>query len=213
MGGAPQDAGSQGAAAIEALYQKAPEAKAHIDSIAHDIAGASEGSVQEAPPKGKDRAQEKIAQDYNGDHTKLTDVVRNTIIVPHDKYADAVQMLHNHPDLHGEIKHIKPTVDKMGYGGTIAKMKTPNGLIGEVQLNTPEMIYAKESEKSARKALGNDLYDQIAKVTGIQGGQGHKLYEQWRDIEDKTSDVATALAQKSKVYYNDVKTLWQKNQQ
>ncbi len=209
-GGAPKNA--QGAAALNSLedmYTHAPYAKAHVDDIAREIAKETGGTVNQGPIKGKDRAQEKINQDYGGNHTRLTDLVRNTIVVPHDQYAAAAQMLHNHPDLHGEFKHIKPSENEMGYGGSIAKIKTPSGIVGEIQLNTPEMIFAKESEKSARKALGDKVYDAIAKKTGIPGGLGHKFYEQWRKL-DPQSEEATALANKSKRYYSEVVKLWKK---
>lgn len=207
-GGAPKNA--QGAAVINSLddmYTQAPAANAHIDDIAKEIAKETGGTVNPGPVKSKERAQEKINNDYNGDHTRLGDLVRNTIVVSKEKYADAAQMLHNHPDLLGPLKHIKPSDDKMGFGGTIARIKTPQGVTGEIQLNTPEMIYAKESEKSARRALGDKVYEHIAQKTGLPGGQGHKLYEQWRKLNPQ-SEAASALALKSKTYYTEVVKLW-----
>jgi hypothetical protein len=62
--------------------------------------------------------------------------------------------------------------------------------MAEMQINTPAMIYAKQEEKSARAVLGNKKYEEIAKKTGLGGGQGHKLYEEIRDLNAKRPTVA-----------------------
>lgn len=61
-------------------------------------------------------------------------------------------------------------------------MKTKSGLTAEIQVNTPEMIYAKESPALARELLGDKKYNEIHTKTGIEGGQGHKYYEEWRKL-------------------------------
>jgi len=66
------------------------------------------------------------------------------------------------------------------------------------------MIYAKETEVNARKILGNDVYDDIASKTGIPGGKGHQLYEQWRVLDPKSAK-ANAIAHESTEYYNSVR--------
>lgn len=48
--------------------------------------------------------------------------------------------------------------------------KTKNGMFGEVQINTPEIIYAKETESRGRKMLGDKKYEEIAKRIGVKGG-------------------------------------------
>ena len=78
----------------------------------------------------------------------------------------------------------------------------PNGIQAEIQVNTPKMIYAKETETNARKILGDKVCDQIAKETGMQGGLGHKYYEDIR-ILDEVKDIAkiAELTKLSKSYY------------
>jgi len=66
------------------------------------------------------------------------------------------------------------------------------------------MIYGKESEEMGRKLLGNDAYDSIAKKVGIPGGEGHKLYEDWRALPDN-SPARLEIAKKSKAYYETIR--------
>lgn len=83
-------------------------------------------------------------------------------------------------------------------------IKTQPGILGEIQVNTPAMIYAKESEPMARTLLGDDLYSSIATKSGIPGGQGHKLYEQWR-VLPSSDPGRSALEAQSKAYYDAVR--------
>jgi len=66
------------------------------------------------------------------------------------------------------------------------------------------MIFAKEPEVNARKLLGNEAYDKIAAKTPVQGGLGHKLYEEWRVLDSNSLD-AQSIAEKSREYYDTVR--------
>jgi hypothetical protein len=57
-----------------------------------------------------------------------------------------------------------------------------SGLVGEIQVNSPEMIYPKEPAPIARNILGDAEYDAIASRTSVPGGQGHALYEEYRQL-------------------------------
>lgn len=78
----------------------------------------------------------------------------------------------------------------------------PNGIQAEIQVNTPKMIYAKETEANARRILGDRVWEQIAKETGVQGGLGHKYYEEMRVLDkDKDETKIAELTKLSKSYY------------
>jgi hypothetical protein len=47
-----------------------------------------------------------------------------------------------------------PDTDNLGYKGHAIIFKTKNGMYGEVQINTPEITYSKETESKGRKILG-----------------------------------------------------------
>ena len=96
-----------------------------------------------------------------------------------------------------------PNTDNLGYNGHAVIFKTKNGMDGEVQINTPEVIYAKETESSGRKILGDKKYDEIAKRIGVKGGLGHKLYEEWRILNDeKDLKRKKEIQDQSKQYYS-----------
>lgn len=94
--------------------------------------------------------------------------------------------------------------DPLGYSGVNSSVKTQAGIPGEIQVNTPQMIYAKEPPPLARALLGDDVYDAVAARAGVEGGLGHKYYEQWRVLPGK-GDEAAAIASKSRAYYNAVR--------
>jgi hypothetical protein len=183
------------------VYAKAPAAKLEIDSMADEIAEMFGGKVAKAPIKSQERAIQKIMNDYGGDSTKIKDLARNTIIVSPEKIDSVVAELSKRG---ANVKVINGATDPLGYSGVNSTIKTKAGIFGEVQVNTPAMIYAKESESMARVLLGDDLYDSIASKSGIAGGQGHKLYEQWRTLPE-TDPGRSAIEAQSKAYYDAVR--------
>lgn len=68
----------------------------------------------------------------------------------------------------------------MGYSGHLFQVWAKDGIKAEIQVNTPQMIYAKEP--MAKSILGNEQYTQIRKKSGLQCGLGHKYYEEYRTI-------------------------------
>jgi len=92
----------------------------------------------------------------------------------------------------------------MGYSGTNAVVKTKTGLPAEIQVNTPEMIYAKESSANARAILGEEKYSELAAKTGVPGGRGHQLYEEYRSLSAGDPRAAD-LARESRAYYDHIR--------
>gem|GEM_PF-5008383 len=185
-----------------AVYKKAPLGKIEVDAVADGIK-ASTGAlfVAKAPLKSPERAIEKIQMDYAGDSGRIKDLVRNTIIAENHK-IDAVR---NELAMRGaQLKIIDGNADPMGYSGTNSTIVTQVGTTAEVQINSPEMIYAKETEANARVVLGESLYQSIADKVKIKGGQGHELYEIWRSLPE-TSPKRSDLEAQSKAYYDSVR--------
>jgi len=180
------------------IYSKAPAAKLEIDSMSDEIAEMFGGQVAKAPIKSQERAIQKIMNDYGGDAIKIKDLARNTIIVSPEKMDSVVAELAKRG---ANVKVINGAIDPLGYSGVNSTIKTQAGIVGEVQVNTPAMIYAKESESMASALLGDDLYRSIAEKSGIPGGQGHKLYEQWRNLPESGIERSKIEAQ-SKAYYD-----------
>ena len=129
----------------------------------------------------------------------IKDAVRTTIIVPKSRIEDVLEELHKTEGFL-RLKRQKPE-SFMGYSGNIVYIRTTNGLTAEIQVNTERMIYAKERPEDAKRILGKKRWEEIHNETGMEGGLGHKYYEQWR-ILDKSSNEALKIVEKSIEYYS-----------
>ena len=204
--GATKDQALQVAKLASAAQQVGPE----IDKLANDIAKKYKGVVTPINYKKPNRILEKAINEYNGDVTLVKDAVRNTIIVDDDSSIPAIVEELKKSGYVIKVKQQVAETDPMGYSGYLLNLKLPNGVTGEVQINTKRMIYAKETPANARMLLGEDLYNKIAAETGIEGGLGHKFYEQYRvitpaDIAKDPSliDVKAQLEARSQRYYDN----------
>jgi hypothetical protein len=95
------------------------------------------------------------------------------------------------------------TPDKfLGYSGNIVNLEFPNKMVYEIQVNTPEMIYAKETESISKQILGETIWNEIKDKYKVHGGLGHKYYEEIR-VLDKVLDADKIfdLTKKSMDYY------------
>jgi hypothetical protein len=190
-------------AQLDALYPVAESAKAEVDAEAHRIAvTVNMGSrVAKAPLKGKVRAKQKAVDWFDSDVTKLDDIARNTIVanpVVHDKIVGELTAKG------AAVRHFKAEENPMGYSGVNLKLPTSAGMVAEVQLNSPAMIYAKEPEKTARGILGDALYDKLRAASGVEGGKGHALYEEYRALPEKHPRRAEIEAE-SRAYYDHMR--------
>src|ERR1017187_219257 len=189
---------------LDALYEKAPAAKKEIDELAADVAKQHGGKVAEAPLKSRARAMQKIDNEYRGDVSRIKDLARNTIIVPAGKETAALESLMKaNPNIKpANVKLTDPASDPLGYSGVIVTVPTKSGLPAEIQINTPEMIFAKEKPEVARNILGQETYQRIASQPGLPpGGQGHLLYEEWRSLP-ADSPKAAEIETRSRAYYD-----------
>lgn len=183
----------------------------HIIDITAQYAGtfsaksehlANKMGIQVTPVnlKSKKHIIEKAIRDYRGDVSLVSDIIRNTFIADNDKI----------PDIIAEIKkqfnviQFKAQFSNDGYTGYLFKILVSDGIKGEIQINTPQMIYAKEV--NAREIIGDSLFDRIKEKSGLLHGLGHKYYEQYRTLSDadKQSKIGQDLIEKSKKYYGRI---------
>lgn len=129
----------------------------------------------------------------------LKDTVRTTIIAPNDKICEIITELKSL----GNFVRYKAQNTELGYTGNIINIETSQGLVAEIQVNTAKMIYAKEIESVAKAVIGERLWNEINRQTGINGGEGHVFYEKWRVIADKSSKKAIEIKKKSIAYYKN----------
>ena len=150
---------------MEAAEQVKPEYDQKILNIA-----ARTGATGQmlAPIKGIKRAAEKLALEENYQVDNIKDLLRSTIVV--DSYADAPAII---DEIRKEFDVVRikdragagvtgegvESSDRQKFGGyadVLINIRMPNGTVGEIQINTPAMLAAKD-------------------------GQGHKLYEAARE--------------------------------
>ena len=188
---------------LDEVYAKAPAAKNEIDAIARRIADQTGGRVAEAPLKGRARALEKVVKDYKGNISELKDIARNTVVVEKNQYEKAVALLEKQG---AKVRKIDPASDPLGYSGANGIIKTKAGMPAEIQVNTPEMIFAKESPANARTILGEEKYAEIAAKTGVPGGRGHLIYEEYRSLPAGEPARAARLETESRAYYDQIRS-------
>lgn len=200
---------------LNGMYKKAAVAKQELDVAAGNIAGQFDGTVAKAPLKGRARVLEKALDAAKARGAKVAapedlagikDIARNTIIVGDKDVEPALAaLLAAHPEIK-KFKVVKADQDPCGYSGVNVTMPTKSGMNAETQINSPQMIYAKEKPEDAKRILGEQKYNELANKPGMPpGGQGHKLYEEYRVLSPKSPE-AGAKAAESREYYAAVRT-------
>lgn len=130
----------------------------------------------------------------------LKDTIRTTIVADNKDIDFIISDLVKHKS----FVRLKEQKTSLGYVGNIVNLITNNGLIAEIQVITPYMIYAKEPPKIAKQLLGESMWNKIMQKTKLEGGLGHKFYEQWRLLNPKSKE-AIEIAKKSVEYYRHFK--------
>lgn len=155
--------------------------------------------------KNETRIFEKASSDYNGDVSKVRDIIRNTFIVDSSKVDSVIEAIKKEFDVL-RIKAQLAENDAMGYSGYLININTSPTTFAEIQLNTPQMIYGKT--KSCQKLIGDDLYYKMLDKSGLEPGMGHKWYEEWRQL-DSSSDIERMrkLEELSKNYYEMLRNI------
>lgn len=169
-----------------------------VQSLAESIAIKNKGFVTPINYKSISSIIRKVTTEGITPYD-IKDAVRTTIIVPRSQIDQVLSELSES----GSFVRLKrqKTESFMGYSGNIVNIQTSNGLIAEIQVNTERMIYAKEKPENAKRILGEKCWEEIQKQTGMEGGLGHKYYEEWR-VLDKADKKAQKIAEKSIEYYS-----------
>lgn len=94
----------------------------------------------------------------------LKDAVRTTIIASNKDIESIINDLVKQKS----FVRLKKQETPLGYVGNIVNLITENGLIAEVQINTPYMIYAKETSKVAKQIFGESIWNKIMQKNKIR---------------------------------------------
>lgn len=173
---------------VDQVMEAARGAADQVHEIGQKYADEFDGTVTPVNFKSRDSIIRKADADFNGDVSQLKDVVRNTVVVDYDELDGVVHELKADPlfdAVNGGKVKVQEGQGYFGYKGVITNYVADNGLTVEMQFNSPGMIYAKVPEKEALHIMTKTQYDEIAKATGLPGGQGHDYYEQIRVLVAK----------------------------
>lgn len=186
--------------AIKKTREKAQLSGNEVQSLAENIARRNGATCTPINFKEAESIRRKVYSERGKNPTftpdALKDTVRTTIVVSRSDIQEVISMLKHS---RGFLRH-KPQETPLGYTGHIVNIRTKNGMVGEIQVNTARMIYAKERPADARGVIGDDLWNKIHRETGLEGGLGHKFYEAYRDL-DPESPEAKRILEQSREYY------------
>lgn len=187
-------------------FSAAAESREEIATIGRAIADRFRGWAAIPDIKGEARASQKVGSDYGGDWMSIRDLARMTIIVPSvaecRMVVEELKRTFSAANKRGilQIKDVNPTQDPCGYSSMTVFVRTSNDRPAEIQVNTPEMIYAKQSEGTVKGILGTQAYMGIKGKYQLEGGLGHALYDVYRVAPGSSAGLASAAL--SKRYYN-----------
>jgi len=192
----------------KALYE---EAKTEVEKIAADAIKNLNASLSPFPIKRPERASVKTIRWYNSFTERLGDGARVNIVVQNDADADKVfnSIDQKYPVAQGDkdLRRVKEDTN-LGYPKRLIELRTPNGIIAEIQVITTDGYLAKDGvagftgdqkqKNSAKKGL-----EKIRKRLGweIPDGLGHYFYEIHRDVNVDDNLRADAL-KLSNLYYD-----------
>lgn len=156
--------------------------KQFADAVAAVEADPNTPHIVVAPLKGKERAREKVDGKYKGDWSRLSDVVRGTVVVPNVQgLSDALEAVKKEAlargwtvsalenrmtEVPGSENHKGPTGS--GYTDFNIRLESPEGLHTELQFNTSGMFLAKQGE-------GHTLFEEERAIMDGQAARGLPL--------------------------------------
>lgn len=153
--------------------------------------------------KSENRILEKAIADYHGDVFQVNDIIRNTFVATDSKMSALIA------EIEKQFKVIEytPQSTSMGYSGHLFKIWVRDGVKGEIQVNTPQMIYAKD--RKAKDILGADLFNKIKEKSGLPHGLGHGYYKEYRvlSVPERQSAKGRELVEESKKYYERIRAV------
>jgi len=141
---------------LKALYLQAFETKPILDEIGEKIAQDAGGLYKPGPIKGGKRAISKIISDYNGDISRIRDLVRATIVVDTPEQAAlAITEIRNRMTVldSGFRNLLDPSKVDVRGGYRDVKMNIQlNGHIVEMQISIPEIMAVKKVRHLDRRS-------------------------------------------------------------
>jgi hypothetical protein len=166
------------------------------------------GAAVLVPPTGTkdlEAARVKVNAKYGGDWLEIKDMARCTLVVEWPTQIEtAIRLVRARFRASNGFAVIEEKVtlaaeDSAGYSGN-SVIVSSGGSTGEIQINTPAMMYAK-SLPEFLAAMPDKEAHMKATYPQVPGGLGHFLYETHRD-KRKSDAVRQRYGNASRLYYN-----------
>lgn len=199
-----QQAASDIGIKADKLIEEAKQNGIEMQDVSSKIAEKYNAKITPLNIKLKESIIRKATNDYNGDISLVKDLARTAIVAKADKIDAILNELQANPNVIGIKKQISKT-DPLGYSGNLIHYKTKSGMITEIQVNTSEMIYAKEPERYSKSIIGDNEFNRIKNTYKTEGGKGHALYEEYRVLKQtdpKSLKRKSEIESLSKKYYS-----------
>lgn len=188
---------------VSLLMKKALNSEAEVSAIISKLTKELGGYATPINFKSRESILRKVTDELNGNIEGIKDSIRATIIVPKEKMENILQYIEK-SSIFARVKNQTPE-QFLGYSGILTNIRTQQNIFAEIQFNTEKMIYAKETLPNAIRIMGQKRYNEIRKETGIEGGLGHKYYEEIRVLKAKTNntpDILERIAELEKQSFN-----------
>ena len=188
---------------VSLLMKKALNSEAEVSAIISKLTKELGGYATPINFKSRESILRKVTDELNGNIEGIKDSIRATIIVPKEKMKNILQYIEK-SSIFARVKNQTPE-QFLGYSGILTNIRTQQNIFAEIQFNTEKMIYAKETPSNAIRIMGQKRYNEIRKETGIEGGLGHKYYEEIRVLKAKTNntpDILERIAELEKQSFN-----------
>ena len=173
------------------VYEKAAANKEFFDSTNAEIAKELGGEAAVVPLKGSTRAVEKVINEYDGDVSKLKDLLRTTISIKSlkdtNKAIDAIKAKYGEPV---KLKNtLDPSADSVGGSGyrDVNMVFEVKGSYVEVQVNMKSMLEVKHGE-------GHAVYEEVRTIIGKATGEKRPM------TKTEVNQVAKLNARSKQLY-------------
>ena len=172
------------------IYEKAAANKDKFDANNADIAKQLGGTADVVKLKGTKRAVEKTLADYDGDVSKVKDLLRTTIHINSlkdtDKAIDLVKAKYGEPI---KLKNtLNPSTESVGGTGyrDVNMVFEMNGSYVEIQVNMDTMLKIKNGE-------GHAIYEEIRAIQGKASAEKRPMTKSETNQVSKLSDRSMQL--------------------
>jgi hypothetical protein len=191
----PPPKGPQKTNDFDQLLRDAAVAKPELDRVTTELAKEFGGKALIPGIKTRQRALDKVRDDYGGDASQIRDLARTTIVFQRlSQVRGALDAIKVRLKIVGKVKDRFTTPTKSGYRDVLMNVEMSNGHVVEMQLHL-------EGIEKVKSGPGHKIYEDVQRIQRTATREGREL----TPAEVRTID--TLNAQEKKIYDDVMKAL------